>query len=77
MFEFFGVLVVFVCDMVGELVMEVVVLFEDGGVVVIENFWFNLGEMLKDVVECGVFVVEFVKFGDVFVFDGFGVVYCK
>lgn len=51
--------------------------FGESLVFLFENLWFDLCEILKVVVECEFFVVELVVLGYVFVFDGFGVVYCK
>lgn len=75
--ELLGQPVVFSQDTVGPQATAAVNLLEDGGVCLLENLRFNVGEAAKDASEREAFAKELATLGDVLVSDGFGVVHRK
>ncbi len=75
--ELLGKPVAFARDTVGESAHEAVNALEDGGVAVLENLRFNVGETSKDDDERRAFAAQLAELGDALVSDGFGVVHRK
>lgn len=75
--ELLGQPVFFANDTVGSEAHGAVKALDRGGVVVLENLRFNLGETSKEEIERKEFAAKLAEFGDLMVSDGFGVVHRK
>ncbi|MEU8073915.1 phosphoglycerate kinase [Catellatospora citrea] len=75
--ELLGSPVTFAGDTVGPSAQEAVAALTPGGVVLLENLRFNVGETSKDDAVRGAFADQLAAFGDVYVDDAFGAVHRK
>lgn len=75
--ELLGSPVTFAADTVGESARSAVAGLAGGGVVLLENLRFNVGETSKDDAVRGAFADQLAAFGDVYVDDAFGAVHRK
>lgn len=75
--QLLGQPVAFATDTVGAQAAAVAKLLENGGVAVLENLRFNLGEASKDEEQRQEFAQRLAELADVLVSDGFGVVHRK
>lgn len=75
--ELLGSPVTFAGDTVGPSAQEAVAALAPGGVVLLENLRFNVGETSKDDAVRGAFADQLAAFGDVYVDDAFGAVHRK
>ncbi|MEU7819560.1 phosphoglycerate kinase [Catellatospora sp. NPDC049133] len=75
--ELLGSPVTFAGDTVGPSAQDAVAALTPGGVVLLENLRFNVGETSKDDAVRGAFADQLAAFGDVYVDDAFGAVHRK
>lgn len=75
--ELLGSPVTFAGDTVGPSAQDAVAALTSGGVVLLENLRFNVGETSKDDAVRGAFADQLAAFGDVYVDDAFGAVHRK
>ncbi|MEU8002634.1 phosphoglycerate kinase [Catellatospora sp. NPDC049111] len=75
--ELLGSPVTFAGDTVGPSAQDAVAALTPGGVVLLENLRFNVGETSKDDAVRGAFADRLAAFGDVYVDDAFGAVHRK
>jgi phosphoglycerate kinase len=75
--ELLGAPVAYATDTVGPSAMDAVSDIDDGGVALLENLRFNVGETSKDDAERGAFAAQLAAYADAYVDDAFGAVHRK